>query len=215
MANNIYDHEPETWQQLEEMVNLAFREMGYESYRNHSVETARGNVTVDVFATDKRTSIPTNVICECKYWNKPVDQQIIYAFRSVCADIGVHYGLVISKVGFQSGAEQTRHSTNIHLLDFKQFQEKFFNKWREGILIEIIRMRDVFLPKLLKSKRSFIKAPIKYNLFDIVSDHFIFNNEFPIHVVDPRGDIESTHKITIKSHRHFFDIAKEAYKGVQ
>ncbi len=209
--NKIFDHEPNTWQQLEEMVDSAFREMGYESYRNHSVETVRGKVVIDVFATDTRTSIPTTVVCECKYWNKPVNQQVIYAFRSICSDIGAHYGLVISKVGFQSGAKETRQSTNIHLLNFDQFQEKFFGKWREGICMEIIRMRDGFLPELYRSTELRDKAFTKYHLFEKVSDYFIFDSEFPFTVVDPRGDIEFMKKITISSHRHFFEIAKGAY----
>ena len=214
MKNKIYDHEPNDWQELEEMVNTAFREMGYESHRNYSVKTIRGNVAIDVFATDKRTSLPTIVICECKYWNKPVDQQVIYAFRSVCADIGAHYGLVISKVGFQSGANQTRESTNSHLLDFNQFQEKYFDKWREGIFMEIVKMRDTFLPGLYSNGQLCHKALQKYTLFEKGSDHFIFNNGFPIDVIDPRGDIDSIEEIAITSHRHFFEIAKETYNSI-
>ncbi|WP_426993563.1 restriction endonuclease [Methylomonas sp. CM2] len=129
MSNRIFDHEPEDWHQLEDMVNTAFLEMGYESHQNHSVGTVRGDVKIDVFATDLRTPIPTVVLCECKYWNKPVDQSVIYAFRSICSDVGAHYGIVISKVGFQSGAKETREATNVHLMDFRQFQENFFAQW--------------------------------------------------------------------------------------
>ena len=212
MSYRIFDHEPEDWQQLEEMVKTAFAEMGYESHRNHSVDTVRGKVDIDVFATDCRTSIPTTVICECKYWNKPVNQQVIYAFRSICSDIGAHYGLVISKVGFQSGANETREATNVHLLNFMQFQEKFFGKWREGVFIEIVKMRDGFLPAFYRGTEIFDKAFKKYELFEKVSDHFIMNKSFPITVVDPRGDITQVEEMKINSHRHFFNIVKEAYE---
>jgi hypothetical protein len=212
MQNRIFDYEPADWQQLEEMVNTAFTEMGYESYRNHTVDTIRGKVEIDVFATDCRTSIPTTVICECKHWNKPVDQQVIYAFRSICSDIGPHYALVISKKGFQSGANETRNSTNVHLLNFAQFQEKFFSKWREGVFMEIVRMRDCFLPALYRETAMFDKAFKKYALFEKVSEYFIMNKSLPISVVDPRGDIDILNEIEINSHRHFFSIAKEAYE---
>ena len=196
------------------MASSAFLEMGYESHRNHPIETVRGKVNIDVYATDTRTSIPTTVICECKYWNKRVDQQVIYAFRSICSDIGAHCGLVISKVGFQSGAKETCQSTNIHLLDFDQFQEKFFGKWREGVCMEIIRMRDSFLPRLYRSTNLADKAFPKYHLFEKVSDYFIFDSKFPFSIVDPRGDIEDTDEIEVRSHRHFFDIVKETYKKI-
>jgi hypothetical protein len=210
IQNRFFDHEPETWQQLEEMVEQAFSEMGYESHRNYCAETIRGNVAIDVFARDERTSIPTIIICECKHWDKPVSQQVVYAFRSVCADIGAHYGLIISKKGFQSGAFETRESTNIHLLNFSEFQEKFFNAWREGVFIEIVRMRDNFLIDLYKSK-NFGDVFQKYTLFDKVSDYFISNNQFPISITDPRGDIKDLSKVTINTPREYFKIAKEAF----
>jgi len=213
--SKIFDHNPKDWQQLEKMVNIAFLEMGYVSYRNHSVDTVRGKVDIDVFATDCRTSIPTIVICECKYWNKPVNQQVIYAFRSICSDIGAHYGLVISKVGFQSGANETRQSTNVHLLTFDQFQGKFFSKWREGIFMKIIQMRRAFLPAMYKNQRTSAEALKKYALFEKVSDHFIDDKEFPIEVIDPRGDIELIEEIRINSHRHFFEVVKKAYNELQ
>jgi hypothetical protein len=34
MTNLIFDHEPRTWEELEDMVCQAFHEMGYESNRN-------------------------------------------------------------------------------------------------------------------------------------------------------------------------------------
>jgi len=214
MSNRIFDHEPEDWHQLEDMVNTAFLEMGYESERNRSVSTVRGNVAIDVFATDRRTPIPTVVLCECKYWNKPVNQNVIYAFRSICSDIGAHYGIVISKVGFQSGANETREATNVHLMNFQQFQENFFSQWREGIFMEIVQMRDDFLPALYRDRDYFDKAFQKYELFEKVSEHFIFSNEFPIHVVDPRGSPEEISTLEVVSHRHLYELAKEAHGQV-
>ncbi len=214
MINKIYDHEPETWKQLEEMVNGAFHEMGYESYRNHTVETVRGVVELDVFAKNNKTSISTTIICECKYWDRPINKQVIHAFRSVCADIGAHYGFVISKKGFQSGAGNARENTNIDLLDFNQFQEKFFDEWREGVLMEIVRMRDGLLSNM-RTSADLLKVFKKYDLFNRVSDYFIMDNEFPIiDVTDPRGDIDSMEKMTIKSHRDFFEIAKETHAKI-
>src|SRR5215813_8551028 len=122
MTNLIFDIEPVTWQELEGMVFQAFQEMGYETRRNREIATARGRVRIDVYAVKRSNPIPTIVLCECKYWNKAVDQNVIYSFRSVCADAGAHYGVVISKKGFQSGAVESREHTNIHLLTFKEFQ---------------------------------------------------------------------------------------------
>src|SRR5438128_10182598 len=104
----FFDATPSKWQELEAMVAQAFAEMGYDTHRNHEVVTVRGRVKIDVHAVKTTTPIPTIVLCECKHWNKAVEQSVIHGFRSICADIGAHFGLVISKVGFQSGANETR-----------------------------------------------------------------------------------------------------------
>jgi hypothetical protein len=73
-------------------------------------------IDIDVYAVKRSNPIPTIVLCERKHWNKAVDQNVIYSFRSVCADAGAHYGVVISKKGFQSAAVESREHTSIHLL---------------------------------------------------------------------------------------------------
>ena len=99
MTGNFFDHAPETWQELEEMVQQAFAEMGYESSRNYKLKTVRGTVDIDVHAIKSSTPIPTVVLCECKHWDKSVPQSVVHGFRTVCSDAGAHFGLIISKRG--------------------------------------------------------------------------------------------------------------------
>ncbi len=147
-SRHFFDASPASWQELEIMVNQAFEEMAYEANRNHEVESVRGQVKIDVFAVKKTTPIPTVVLCECKHWAKPVDQNVVHSFRSICSDIGAHFGLIISRVGFQPGAGETRSATNIHLLNFEQFQETFFAEWKSGIFLRFVQMSDSLLPLL-------------------------------------------------------------------
>ena len=144
MATHFFDRNPASWQELETMIELAFTEMGYESKRAYKLETVRGSVEIDVYAVKRSTPIPTTVLCECKHWDTPVPQNV----RSVCADSGAHFGLIISKKGFQRGAETTRLATNVHLMDFSDFQTTFFEEWRRGVFMILVRMRDHLLPIL-------------------------------------------------------------------
>ena len=140
MTGNFFDNVPETWQELEEMVQQAFAEMGYESSRNHKLKTVRGTVDIDVHAIKSSTPIPTVVLCECKHWDKPVPQNVIHGFRTVCSDAGAHFGLIISKKGFQPGAEETRTATNVHLMNFEEFQSTFFSEWRAGAMMMLANL---------------------------------------------------------------------------
>lgn len=220
----IFDTSPQTWQHLEEMVNQAFSEIGYESYRNHELSTVRGTIQIDVYAIKTSSPIPTIVLCECKYWNKPVEQNVIYSFRSICSDVGAHYGIIISKAGFQSGATESREATNIHLLSFSEFESTFFEEWRTGIFLKFVEMYDSLLPLIpgnptyandreLQEKLCSINIFDKYNIFfgsQRYTSYFIERGDFPIIITDPRGDPNDLELVTIESHRQYFEVAKQA-----
>lgn len=217
MNNVIFDQIPGTWEELEKMVFQAFQEMGYKAKRNFNIRTIRGNVKVDIHAIKESSPIPTIVLCECKYWDKAVEQNVVYSFRTICADIGAHYGLIISKKGVQKGAKETREATNIHLLDFNEFQQTFFEEWREGICMSLSRMCNRFM-KLLSPK--YIQSTVEKELFNKYSiflganrftSYFIENGKFPMEVTDPRGSPDQFFIIRISSHREYLEIAKEAF----
>jgi hypothetical protein len=227
-VNTFFDKKPGSWKDLEQMVQQAFCEMGYESKKSHSLDTVRGKVEIDVFARKTTTPIPTIVLCECKYWNKPVSQHVIHGFRTVCADVGAHFGLIISKVGFQAGAETSRSSTNVHLMNFKEFQETFFEEWRSGACTMLVKMHDQLLPILRASMRiqengldtipshsidgvdAFRKYAILLGYEGRYSEYFIMPGEFPATISDPRGDPRVIQSVTVKSHREYLEVAREA-----
>ena len=201
------------------MVDQAFNEMGYESSRAHRLSTVRGAVEIDVHAIKTSTPIPTVVLCECKYWDKPVPQQVVHGFRTVCADAGAHFGLIISRKGFQSGAEMSRVATNVHLMNFEDFQKTFFSEWRSGVFVMLAKMRDQMLP-ILRAASGFqdsgldtinsktiegINAFEKYAIFfgnqGGYSSYFILEGTFPSTFNDPRGDPRDITFVTAHSHR--------------
>jgi hypothetical protein len=228
MVARFFDRDPANWQALEEMIHQAFTEMGYVSKRAHKLETVRGTVEIDVHAVKASTPIPTTVLCECKYWDKPVPQNVIHAFRSVCSDAGAHFGLIISRKGFQSGAEKSRAGTNVHLMDFADFQTTFFDEWRSGAFMMLARMRDQLLP-IFRAASGFEEYGLdiinkdtivnidpfkKYSIFfgidGAYSNFFIERNSFPATYNDPRGDPRKLHAVTAYSHREYLEIARQA-----
>jgi len=228
MAAQFFDRNPASWQELEIMTELAFTEMGYESKRAHKLDTVRGSVEIDVYAVKRSTPIPTIVLCECKHWDKPVPQNIVHSFRSVCADSGAHFGLIISKMGFQRGAENSRSATNVHLMDFSSFQTTFFDEWRSGVFMLLARMRDQLLPILraasgftengtdlidasvLKGVDPFNKYSIFFGIDGGYSNYFVHREPFPAIFNDPRGDPRTITKVTANSYREYMDIATQA-----
>lgn len=119
---------PLSWEELEQRVCDILNEAGYQAERSRSVETVRGSVNVDVYATSEN-EILKQFICECKYWNKPVPKEKIHAFRTVVHDSGSMVGIFISKSGFQSGAIEAAYCSNVLLKTWSEFLELIERQW--------------------------------------------------------------------------------------
>lgn len=232
MANLIFDKDPASWKELETLVHLAFCEMGYEADLQKKIPKVRGDAVVDVYAVKTSQSIPTCILCECKHWDKAVDQNVVFAFRSVCGDSGAHYGLIISKKGFQSGAIEACKFTNVHLLDFNGFQETFFNEWIRSITntmavhadyLNFLHPEyerhcelDMAISCKIEEKLKNVDVMAKYDMYigrDFVR-FFSWNEQFPAEVIDPRGDPYVIRNVTVKSHREYYEIFKSGVSDV-
>lgn len=218
----IFDKEPSDWRDLQKKVAQAFTEMRCLAEIEKIVKTARGSVEVDVFVLDATRSPALEYLCECKHWNSRVPKSVVHSFRSVVADYGANAGFLISREGFQSGAVEAARHSNLHLLSWVQFQEKFFDNWFRAMADRLaVMVTDVFdymnvlddriYPILSSSKKA---QGDYYALFKKFSC-FVYCNkymqqitdriEFPIKSIDPRGDIESTPVILFETPRGYFE----------
>lgn len=120
---------PDTWQELEISVRDILAECGMDAQRQVQVPLVRGGADIDVLATDELHGIRSMILCECKHWDSNLPQAVAHAFRTVVADSGANRGYIISRRGFQAGAYEAVANTNVELLTYAQFQERFFERW--------------------------------------------------------------------------------------
>lgn len=73
---------------------------------------------VDVYYEFEKAGLRHRVAIECKDWSSPVSKGQIQEFESKIRDIGSIVGVVISKNGYQSGAEVFAKHHDISLLKF-------------------------------------------------------------------------------------------------
>lgn len=126
----IFDHEPADWRELQDRVAQLFSEIGCDVKVAEQVKLVRGEKEIDVSVRDPQTTPASVYLCECKFWSKPVPQEVIHSFRTVLSDFGAHRGFIISRAGFQAGAKEAVKKTNLDLLTFEEFQSLFFDRWR-------------------------------------------------------------------------------------
>lgn len=125
----IDDPFPDNWQDLQSGVQRIFRNVGLSAGTEVDLATPRGEVNVDVFATDPRSVDKVKYIVECKNWNAPVPQSVVHSFTTVMHETGANIGFIISKHGLQKGAVQYTKSTNITGMTYLEFQQRYFEAW--------------------------------------------------------------------------------------
>lgn len=97
--------------------------------RGIQLRLPRGHAAVDVLAKEAVQGIEHSIICECKDWSSNVPQEKVHAFRTIMHETGANRGYIITRKGFQAGAILAAESTNIELVTYGQFQERYFAKW--------------------------------------------------------------------------------------
>src|ERR1022692_4009773 len=128
---------PEQWGELEDLVTAILNEAGLHARRAVAITLPRGSVNADVLAEETHDGILNRILCECKNWRQNVPREVVHAFRTVVQEAGANRGYVISRVGFQRGAIEAAHSTNVELVTFAEFQNIYFPKWYNKRLWDI------------------------------------------------------------------------------
>lgn len=161
---------PDSWQDLQNDVAQILNECGLVAGINKTIDTVRGSVAIDVFATDSSQTPAIINLCECKHWNSNVPKREVHAFRTIVNDYGANWGLIISKIGFQSGAYEVAQHTNLKLFNWIEFQSLFAERW----------YREYMLPKLNKETDPFLEytEPINSRIFRAVDSLSLQSQKF-------------------------------------
>jgi len=120
---------PQTWKELQTKVAEILAQCNFDVVVEKPVSTVRESVELDVYAVESINNRKYSIACECKYWNKRVPKTVVHAFRTVVIDLGCNVGYIVSKSKFQSGSFEAAAYSNIELLTWEEFQNKFFRSW--------------------------------------------------------------------------------------
>jgi len=129
---------PKNWRQLQSWVGDIFSECGFEVHVEKSTALARGRAAIDVSAVETVKNRDYKVLVECKNWTAKVPQNVVHGFRTVVTDAGANIGYVVSKRGFQSGANSAANFTNVKLVTVEEFQNIFVDQWYSTYFANLI-----------------------------------------------------------------------------
>ncbi len=217
----IFDHDPADWADLQNLVAQLFSELGCDVAVGERLELVRGAKEVDVWVRDPHTTPPSEYLCECKFWNKPIPQEVIHSFRTVVSDYGAHRGFIISRVGFQSGAREAVRNTNVNLVTFPELQAIFFDRWRVAMALRFMPYADRLFPywdypgkmpkikwgqKHVERQRHLIEAylPLVQLGPALGMRGFVWQLPITLPSLDETGKVSG--KITLSSYRQLYDF---------
>jgi restriction system protein len=130
---------PVDWRDLQTKVALILEQSGLEVEVEKKIQSVRGEIEIDVYATERIAKRDYIILFECKYWKTNIPQEKVYAFRSVINDIGANNGYIISIEGFQPGSYNASNSTNLSLVTWKEFLNLFEKDWLKGYFLKHIK----------------------------------------------------------------------------
>ncbi len=137
----ITRHKPSDWQDLENSVAEILEKSGLHTEQKKTISTSRGQVEIDVFATQNIGARSLILLCECKNWSNNIPQGVVHSFRTVLDDSGANVGYLISAKGFQSGAYEAAKNSNVRLVNWEGFQDEFEEEY----------FKNYFKAKLMES----------------------------------------------------------------
>jgi restriction system protein len=133
--------DPQDWRDLQRRVARILGECGLAVEVARTIKTVRGAVEIDVLAQDSRRTPELLYLCECKHWKRRVPKTAVHALRTVVADSGANWGLLISSSGSQKGAVIAAEKSNVRLLDWHGFQELFVDFWLKEYAMPALEYR--------------------------------------------------------------------------
>lgn len=224
IRNMVFDREPEDWIELQMFVGRLFRECGFNTEISKVVELVRGKKEIDVYAQDVESEYESEILIECKFWNKPINQEVVHSFRTVVNDYGATSGFIVSKVGFQKGCIDAVNKTNIKLVTLKNLENRYFERWKKNLARKYRRYADPLFPywdfpgkrvadggEIDSSKRNLIYQAYRPICELGPGDDFdsTFTKKFPITLPIINDNIEAVGYLTITTYREFFDYIDE------
>ena len=110
LVNRLMD-----WKDYQEEAAAFFRELGLDASTDVPVKGVRTTHNVDVLVKSHFVGFDITWIVECKLWSSKVSKVHIIALREIVKDVGADRGILLSESGFQSGAFEAAHLTDVQL----------------------------------------------------------------------------------------------------
>lgn len=224
----IFDTKPRNWKELQNFVWQMFLECGFEIEISKTVKLVRGQKEIDVYAQDKKSEYSPIILVECKYREKPVNQEVIHSFRTVISDFWANLWFIVSKKWFQSGSYEAAENTNIKLVSLKELESEYYFKRKQNMVKKYMKYadrlfsyRDPSGKTIMLSEEERRTLNLVYSAYqpicslwpmdqyDIPGKFDGFQRKYPLIIPIIDDHLEQIWQKTILNDRQYFDFIEE------
>jgi restriction system protein len=103
------------WKEYQEEAAKFFRTLGMSASTDVSEQGVRTKHDIDVLVGIDLVGFKVSWVVECKHWKAPVTKLHVLALREIVSDLGADRGIILCETGFQSGAYEAAHFTNVQV----------------------------------------------------------------------------------------------------
>jgi restriction system protein len=118
----LVEQQMKAWEIYQEDAASYFRSLRLTATTNATVDGARASHNVDVLVKSHHVGFDITWIVECKKWQTRITKLHVLALCQIVADVGADRGILLSEVGFQSGAQEAANLTNIQLTSIEEMR---------------------------------------------------------------------------------------------
>ena len=122
------------WRKYQDDAATYFGSIGLTADTEAEVEGARGVHKIDVLVSGTVYGLPIRWVVECKDWSSNIPKEKVLALQSIVQDVGADRGILLSEVGFQSGAIRATRNTNITLTSLADLRLNSQETIAEGVV---------------------------------------------------------------------------------
>lgn len=112
------------WQEYQDEAAGLFSSLGLEVRTDERLEGVRGVHSADVVVRSRRAGLEQLWVVECKWRRRRVEKLHVTALAEIVRDVGADRGILLSEVGFQSGAVRMAYRSNVTLTSLAELREE-------------------------------------------------------------------------------------------
>lgn len=110
------------WREYQEEAAEFFRGLGMTAETDVTLKGVRTSHDIDVVVRTEYAGFAILWIVECKHWQTPVNKLHVLGLREIVSDVGADRGILLAEGGFQSGALEAAHLTNVQLTSLAELR---------------------------------------------------------------------------------------------